>query len=45
MSNGNVKINICKRCNHEWVQRKEDPPVSCPKCHSPYWQKPRKKQG
>lgn len=38
----------CERCGHQWVPRnqnkKEDPRV-CPKCKSPYWNKPRKKVG
>ena len=33
----------CKRCNHEWTPRTKQPPVSCPKCHSPYWNRERKK--
>lgn len=35
----------CERCEHVWVPRdgaKEEPRV-CPKCKSPYWNKPRKK--
>ncbi len=31
----------CKRCNHEWLKRKEELPTQCPKCHSPYWNKER----
>lgn len=44
----------CLRCEHEWVPRgldqepgkkppepKEEPRV-CPKCKSPYWNRPRK---
>ena len=37
----------CQRCNHHWAPRngtgyrdKEDP-KTCPKCKSPYWNKPR----
>jgi len=36
----------CERCNHEWIPRikvKEDP-VICPKCKSPYWNKPKKRK-
>jgi len=44
----------CERCNHEWLPRvsleelktgkiKEEP-VICPKCKSPYWNRPRKNQ-
>jgi hypothetical protein len=34
----------CERCQHQWVPREEDYPRVCPKCKSPYWDKPRKKQ-
>jgi predicted Zn-ribbon and HTH transcriptional regulator len=33
----------CERCGHKWVPREEsDYPKVCPKCKSPYWDKPRK---
>lgn len=34
----------CGRCEHEWVPRlsTEGEPRVCPKCKSPYWNKPRK---
>jgi predicted Zn-ribbon and HTH transcriptional regulator len=42
-----VKITVdgflCERCRHKWVPKKEDLPLVCPKCKSPYWNKPRKK--
>ncbi len=28
----------CKRCGHEWIKR-QDVPIVCPKCKSPYWNK------
>jgi hypothetical protein len=33
----------CERCDHEWIPRdlEQDPSV-CPKCKSPYWNRPRK---
>lgn len=34
-----IPILTCKRCGHEWVPRISSPAV-CPKCHSPYWNKP-----
>jgi predicted Zn-ribbon and HTH transcriptional regulator len=45
-----VKITVtgfrCERCGHEWVPRKEDEePRVCPKCKSPYWNRPRKDAG
>jgi len=41
-----MKINLpkklkCLRCEHEWVPRQEDV-RRCPKCNSPYWDKPKK---
>lgn len=33
----------CERCDHEWVPRSEVAPRVCPKCKSPYWDRPRKK--
>ncbi len=35
----------CLRCNHEWIPRSEQKPTVCPKCNSPYWDKPRTIQG
>jgi len=33
----------CERCGHEWVPRdKGQEPTVCPKCKSPYWNKPKK---
>jgi hypothetical protein len=33
----------CERCEHQWVPRNvEDEPRVCPKCKSPYWNKPRR---
>jgi predicted Zn-ribbon and HTH transcriptional regulator len=33
----------CERCEHEWIPRdKDEEPRVCPKCKSPYWNKPRK---
>jgi len=31
----------CTRCTYTWVPRKETAPKHCPKCKSPYWDKPR----
>ncbi|MBR9699568.1 type II toxin-antitoxin system death-on-curing family toxin [Candidatus Woesearchaeota archaeon] len=41
----NDNILFCFRCYHTWKRRKEQNPNSCPnpKCHSPYWNKPRKR--
>lgn len=41
----NVTIigNKCFRCNHAWIPRKrDDKSAVCPKCKSPYWDKPKK---
>jgi predicted Zn-ribbon and HTH transcriptional regulator len=48
MRMGKVKIIVdgfkCERCRHEWIPRNIiDKPRVCPKCKSPYWDKPRKK--
>ncbi len=38
----------CGRCAHEWVPRdmdaEPDGPHVCPKCKSPYWNRPRRAQ-
>src|SRR5690348_5605487 len=34
---------ICKRCNRTWTPPSKEPPVQCPRCHSPYWNRERKK--
>jgi hypothetical protein len=32
----------CTRCAHVWVPRDLNaPPAVCPKCKSPYWDRPR----
>lgn len=35
----------CLRCGAEWLPRKVEKPATCPKCRSPYWDKPRKNEG
>lgn len=33
---------ICSRCKYEWIPRDSGKrPVTCPKCRSPYWDRPR----
>ena len=44
---GKVQLTVwgfrCERCAHEWVPRAEkQSPKVCPKCKSPYWDRPRK---
>ena len=36
----------CSRCKHQWVPRSkiDEEPTICPKCKSPYWNKPRKSE-
>ena len=34
----------CKRCGASWEGRKAGKPVRCPRCTSPYWDKPRQKR-
>jgi predicted Zn-ribbon and HTH transcriptional regulator len=35
--------NRCYRCGHKWVQREEEKPAVCPRCKSPYWDRPKTK--
>jgi uncharacterized CHY-type Zn-finger protein len=39
-----LKGFVCERCNHKWVPREDEMPKVCPKCKSPYWDKPRKRE-
>jgi predicted Zn-ribbon and HTH transcriptional regulator len=32
----------CERCGHQWVPRVTETPSVCPKCKSPYWDRPRR---
>jgi DNA-directed RNA polymerase subunit RPC12/RpoP len=33
----------CERCGGEWIPKdSEKEPIACPKCKSPYWNRPRK---
>jgi NADH pyrophosphatase NudC (nudix superfamily) len=32
----------CERCGHKWVPREDETPRVCPKCKSPYWDRPRR---
>lgn len=35
----------CQRCGHAWVPHDPDkPPVTCPKCKSPFWDKKRREK-
>ena len=36
-----LRYGKCLRCDHEWVLRKLNPKC-CPKCMSPYWDRPRR---
>jgi Zn finger protein HypA/HybF involved in hydrogenase expression len=45
---GMVKVQVwaykCERCDHVWMPREEGvAPKVCPKCKSPYWDRPRRK--
>jgi len=33
----------CLRCGNKWTPRTENP-KQCPKCKSPYWNKPKKRE-
>jgi predicted Zn-ribbon and HTH transcriptional regulator len=44
---GEIVLNgyLCERCSHKWVPREGgNYPKVCPKCKSPYWDKPRKSE-
>lgn len=34
-------IRDCMRCGHRWVARKPET-ITCPKCKSPYWYRPKR---
>ncbi|MGC2303523.1 MAG: hypothetical protein WA447_09400 [Candidatus Binatus sp.] len=40
-----VEAYTCERCGYEWIRRFPDKPEprTCPKCKSPYWDRPRRK--
>jgi len=44
MKNIDVLKRKCLRCGHAWLIRKPEEPISCPSCHSPYWNKPRRSE-
>lgn len=37
-----LSMLFCSRCSHEWYPRTAVKPRVCPKCKSPYWDRPRK---
>ena len=37
-----IRKSHCQRCGHSWINRKGEPPVQCPKCRSPFWDKNKK---
>jgi len=43
---GNNQLDIkqltCLRCGHTWWPNRPERPTRCPKCKTPYWDKPRK---
>jgi predicted Zn-ribbon and HTH transcriptional regulator len=40
-----IKGYQCERCGHIWAPREDETPKVCPKCKSPYWDRPRKIEG
>jgi len=34
-------VASCLRCGHAWIPRKAEI-LTCPKCKSPYWNRPRR---
>ncbi len=41
MNETKIPERKCKRCNHTWFIKKQQEPVVCPKCKSPYWNRDR----
>jgi Zn finger protein HypA/HybF involved in hydrogenase expression len=41
MPNVTIQKMNCLRCGHSWAPRQTDVRI-CPKCKSPYWDRPRK---
>lgn len=40
-----IRGHKCHRCDHEWRPHDlNEIPITCPKCKSPYWQKPKGKK-
>ncbi len=39
--NYHIYIHVCKRCGYEWASRDQHP-LRCAKCKTPYWDKERK---
>lgn len=39
MAKRQLVVFKCRQCNHRWLPRILAPAL-CPKCHSPYWDKP-----
>lgn len=35
----------CLRCGEEWQPRYGTRPIQCPRCKSPRWDRPRKREG
>jgi len=44
MKNVNIQQMNCLRCGHIWTPRQAEVRI-CPKCKSPYWDRPRKESG
>lgn len=39
-----ITVLKCSRCDGEWVPRRPEVPRRCPKCGSPYWDRPRRRK-
>ena len=38
-----IQLQKCLRCGHQWYPRRLELPKHCPKCNSPYWNRPKVK--
>lgn len=40
-----VKVQeLCLRCDHYWFPARDEKPLVCPHCKTPYWNIPRRKK-
>ena len=42
MSQTIINKNSCFRCGYTWKSKSKRSPMTCPKCKSPYWNRPRR---
>lgn len=40
-----LQSQFCHRCGKTWWPRRPSKPARCPRCKSPYWDRPRRRKG